>query len=143
MKKRILGAMLALFVAGYSYAQETVISSKELPISVKSGVQKYFGGKSIDRVVKDRENGRVVYDIYFSDYTEAEFSSRGELKEAKSNSGLPNSVIPANIRSYIKRNYPNVEVVKWDRSRNKQEVELSNGLDLDFSSTGKFLRVDD
>lgn len=142
MRKRILGAVLSLFVLGVS-AQEVVIIEKELPEVVKKNVTKYFGKKGIGKIVKDVELRKTVYDVYFNDQTEAEFSSMGELKEAKSYNGLPNAVVPTKIQAYVNKHYPNVKVTKWKKSRNKQEVELSNGLDLEFDLNGQFLRVDD
>lgn len=143
MKKGILGAVLFLFVNGTVLAQEVVITETELPTVVKKNVVKYFGKKDISSIVKDVEFRKTVYDVYFNDQTEAEFSSTGELKEAKSHKGLPDAVVPEKVQIYVKKHYPNVVVTKWERSSNKQEVELSNGLDLEFDLNGRFLRLDD
>lgn len=142
MKRKILGAVLGLFLMGNFYAQESVVTERELPIVVKKSIAKYFGKKKISNIVKDVEDGRVVYDLYFGDQTEAEFTKGGELKEAKNYRGLPSTAIPAKLQVYVKKNYPNSVIVKWEKNRNKQEVELNNGLELEFSLNGEFLRVD-
>lgn len=145
MKTKILGAITALFMVTSSYAQDgkATISKNQLPTIVNKNITKYFGNKNITHMVKDWDNGRVSYDIYFEDGTEAEFFNNGNLKEAKNYSGLSNSIIPANIRNYVSKNFPGTSIVKWEKSRNKQEIELSNGVGLDFDLRGNFLRIDD
>lgn len=143
MKKRIFGAVFALLFAGQVFAQDIRITEKELPVVVKKNLTKYFGKKKITTIVKDVDVTKVEYNVYFDDQTEVEFRSNGELKEVKSYKGISNGIIPVKIFSYVKNNYPNEVITKWSKGRNKQEIELSNGLDLEFSSKGDFLRVDD
>ena len=82
MKKRILGAMFALFATGLFFAQDDMpISKKDMPSAVQRNVTKYFGKKAISSVTKDREDGKIVYDVYFEDGTKAEFSSAGNIIE--------------------------------------------------------------
>ena len=142
MKKRILTAVLALFVVGLFFAQDRVISERELPVGVKNNVAKYFGKRVINSVVKDVDGFKTTYEIYFSDQTKAEFRSNGVLKEAKNHNGLPAAVIPTKIQAYVKKHYPNTVITKYDRGSYKQEIELNNGLDLEFSLKGDFLRID-
>lgn len=143
MKKAIFGAVLSLFITGYSFAQETVIPENQLPVAVKTNIVKHFEKKNITKIVKDVENGRVVYDVLLEDGTEAEFTKSGELREAKNSNGLSKTVVPAKIQAYLKKNYPNAIITKWDKSSHKQEIELNNDLDLVFSSKGDFIRIDD
>lgn len=144
MKKVVLSAVFALFSVGFSFAQDDVqISQSQLPASVKRNVTKYFGSKTVSSVTKDREDGRIVYDVYFEDGSEGEFTSNGTLWEAKSYNGLSNNIVSAKVLSYVKKNYPGANIIKWEKKRNKQKVELDNDLDLEFTLAGKFLRVDD
>ena len=142
MKKRILTAVLALFVVGLFFAQDRVISERELPVGVKNNVAKYFGQRVINSVVKDVDGFKTTYEIYFSDQTKAEFRSNGVLKETKNHNGLPAAVIPTKIQAYVKMHYPNTVITKYDRGSYKQEIELNNGLDLEFNLKGDFLGID-
>ena len=144
MKKRILGAMFALFATGLFFAQDDMpISKKDMPSAVQSNVTKYFGKKVISSVTKDREDGKIVYDVYFEDGTKAEFSSNGNIIEVKSYSGVPSSVVPFKVQAYVKKYYPKNKIVHWEKEWNKQKVELDNDLDLEFTLKGDFLRIDD
>ena len=103
MKKRILGAMFALFATGLFFAQDDMpISKKDMPSVVQRNVTKYFGKKAISSVTKDREDGKIVYDVHFEDGTKAEFSSNGNIIEVKSYSGVPSSVVPSKVQAYVR-----------------------------------------
>lgn len=143
MKKRIFGAVFALLFAGQVFAQDTRITEKELPVVVKKNLTKYFGKKKITTIIKDVDITKVEYNVYFDDQTEVEFRSNGEIKEVKSYNGISQGIVPAKISSYVKNNYPNEVIIKWSRGINKHEIELSNGLDLEFTSKGDFFRIDD
>ena len=70
MKKRILGALFALFATGLFFAQDDMpISKKDMPSSVQRNVTKYFGKKNISSIIKDREDGKIVYEVSFEDGT--------------------------------------------------------------------------
>lgn len=142
MKTNILGAFVVVFMVSNTYAQQddAPITQSQLPVVVSKNVGKYFGKKPITQIVKDSDDGRVTYDIYFEDGSEAEFSNNGSLKEAKSYSGLSNAIIPARIRTYVSKYFSGASIVKWERGINRQEVELSNGIELDFDLKGRFLR---
>ncbi|MDO4764005.1 MAG: PepSY-like domain-containing protein [Flavobacteriaceae bacterium] len=143
MKKRFFTAVLAVLVSVVSYAQETVIGKAQLPKVVQQNITKYFGNKNISSIVKDREGLKVVYDVYFADQTEAEFASNGELKEVKNYNRVPDNVVPKKILAYVKRQYSGAVITHWEKERNKQKVELNNGLELEFDLRGNFLRLDD
>lgn len=143
MKKRILGAVLALMISGNAIAQKSPITEKELPAVVKKNVVKYFGKKSISNIVRDKEWDKTTYDVYFADQTKAEFSSNGTLKEAKNYNGLPSAVIPAKIQAYVKKRFPNAKITQYERGTRKQEIKLNNGFELEFDLNGNFRKLDD
>ena len=144
MKKRILGAMFALFATGMFFAQDDMpISKKDMPSSVQRNVTRYFGKKNISSIIKDKEDGKIVYEVSFDDGTKAEFSSNGNIIEVKSYSGVPSSVVPSKVQAYVRKYYPQSKIVQWKKKSNKQKIELDNDLDLEFTLKGDFLRIDD
>lgn len=54
------------------------------------------------------------------------------------------SSLPADARSFIDRHYKGVTVVKCEKyfAKGKYEVELANGVDIDFNAKGKVLEID-
>ena len=77
MKKRILGVIFALFATGLFFAQDDMpiskkdmpISKKDMPSSVQRNVTRYFGKKNISSIIKDKEDGKIVYEVSFEDGT--------------------------------------------------------------------------
>jgi len=55
---------------------------------------------------------------------------------------LPNSVIPEKILQYVTVNYPTNFITDWKLDGKNQEVQLDNGLNLEFNIKGDFLRID-
>ena len=55
---------------------------------------------------------------------------------------MPNSVIPEKILQYVTTNYPTNFITDWELDDKNQQVQLDNGLDLEFKMNGDFLRID-
>ena len=51
--------------------------------------------------------------------------------------------IPMKITEYLQRSFPNTFIKEIKKNRNKIEVEISNGLELEFTKEGDFKRIDD
>lgn len=71
-----------------------------------------------------------------------EFDSKNRVTDISGKSQLPNSVIPKSILEYVKSNYPNNIILDWELDDKNQQIELDNGLDLEFNMQGAFLRID-
>ena len=84
------------------------------------------------------------YSVRLADGSEVDFHNNGYWDEVEcKQSGVPASIIPAAIKTYLNANHPNVIVVKIDKGARKYEVKLQNGVEMDFDKSGKFLRYDD
>ena len=70
---------------------------------------------------------------------EMNFNAAGELTSISGDTGIPTAIVPANIITYVTANYPEILIVEWDLDRRKQEVELSNNVELVFDLSGNFL----
>ena len=79
--------------------------------------------------------------IEFDDVIEDKNGNWTEV-DAKKNA-VPHSIIPASIREYVKKSFPNNEIVQISKDSREIEVELTSGIDLKFNSKGEFIRVDD
>ncbi len=121
------------------------IESTQLPISAQTFLKNNFGK---DPVVSAHKGGtfKTKYNVTLRSGAKIEFDNKGEWEEVKcrySDNGVPKNIIPQSIRKYVDKNYSNTRIVEIDRDHNKYEVSLSNGIDLEFSLNGDFIRVDD
>lgn len=138
-------AILALFIALPIWAQ----SCCNLPKNATDFITKHFSGYEINFFEKDRDVLDVDYTVYVGNgkYSyKLEFDKKGNVKDIESESrgaALPQSVVPANVLSYVKGAFPNAKITEWSKDGKKQLVELNNDMELVFNAKGKFLRMDD
>jgi len=141
--KIIALSLFATTISLTGFAQETVISGKQIPQEITAYVTRHFPGQKLLQVVKDRDDFTVKYEVILDNRTKLEFNSKKQITEIDGKSKLPDSVIPSKILSYVKANYPDNYITDWDLDKRKQSVELDNNLSLEFSRAGTFLRIDD
>lgn len=136
---------LFLFVGITSNAQESIITKKELPQEAQKFISNNFTKSTIDYVKMDKEAFSTDYKVKFTDGLEVEFDSKGEWMEVDGNkTTIPTGFIQKSILNYVKEKFANAQIVKIEKGRfGRQEVKLSNGLELEFNSKGEFKRIDD
>lgn len=144
MKKVVLTAVASVFSIGLLLAQN---GEEKLPQNSHEFIAAHFSSETITFV--DKESWTPLknddqYEVHFSSGLEMSFNKDGEITgiEAARNEAIPSEALPTEILSYVNDNYPDFEVKSWEKDGNDQEVELTNGVDLEFDQNGKFLRVD-
>lgn len=137
--------IIFLLVGVGACAQESVISKDELPQVAQTFISDNFANSSIDYIKKDKEILSTDYQVRFTDGVKIEFDSKGNWVEIDGNkNAIPTSFIQSNIVNYVKEKFPNAQIKKIEIGRfGKQEVKLTNGLELEFDSKGKFKKIDD
>lgn len=145
MKTQISLSLIAGLLFSFSaHAQKTTITAAELPAKAQTFLKEHFANENTLAIVKDKETFSTDYKVRFSNNTEVEFDSKGNWEEIDGNHNpIPTAAIPAKIASYVKSNYKETSIIKIDKGYWGYEVDLSNGIELEFDSNGKFLRIDD
>jgi len=124
-------------------AQDKVIPESELPAEIATYLKTHFPNNPILQASIDRDTFSYSYEITLKDRISLEFDSDGQVTEIESKSELPESVIPKEIFDYVISTYPDRIIVEWKLNDRDQQVELDNGLELEFDMKGRFLRIDD
>lgn len=124
-------------------SDNTVLSEAEIPVEIKTYITDHFPSNSINRAETEVDDNETFYNIYLSENFNLEFNSGLTITNIDANSQLPNSVIPQSILDYVSQNYPDNFITDWELESDYQEVELNNGLELEFSLEGVFIRVDE
>ncbi len=158
MKTKKLVLIVALFMMPLSLIgcdREVPLTVNDVPNEIKTYVEKHFSDYDILQIMKDYDGAELTYDVILkskqtSGLITLEFNRKKQIISIDSqNTCLPESVIPAPIWAYVSANYQNQNICinDWSFDRdglNKhQEVELSNGLNLEFDKDGNFRRIDD
>ena len=126
-------------------AQDKLIDLGQLPKQAQSFIKTYTSKLSVAYIkLEDELFSKKSYEVKMNDGSEFEFDKNGEWKEIDmKRKSIPGSLIPKAIKEYVEKRFPKNNIVKLSRSSSKYEIELSNGLDLVFTSKGKFVRIDD
>jgi len=124
-----------------SCEKEVVIPTSDLPSEITSYISTHFPNNTIPQVIKDRNIVNKTYDILLSEGISLEFNRKKEIITIDGVTKLPDSVIPVKILQYVASNYPPNVITDWALDNKNQQVELNNGLDLEFNMKGDFLRI--
>ncbi len=145
MKNILTAAAIAFtLLATPLYAQKSVIPPTQLPAAAQAFIKNNFKGIAITTAQVEKEFFDTDYKAYLANGIEIEFNDKGQWEEIDGNhNNLPASVIPAAVNTYINTNFKGQHVVQIEKKRWGYEVELTNGLELEFDTAGKFLRIDD
>lgn len=145
MKKifSILALAIATLVGLQSCEKEDVmIPTAELPEEVISFLDTHFSGIEVRSVIKDYDNSTYEFEVYLSNGTRIELSRRGEWRNVENHlAGVPHSVIPNKILTYVAENYPDQMIIGIERDR-QIDVELKGGVELVFSLNEDFVKFD-
>lgn len=143
-KNLFIAVVLTLFTASISYAQKTIITKEQLPQQAQTFVNSYFSNQPLSYIMKDFDDYSVEYDVHFNNGMEIEFNSKGDWKEVNGEyQAIPTGFIPKKIVNYVSAQFPGTTITKIEKNPFKYEVKLANGLELDFNTSGDFVRIDD
>ena len=143
MKKMIVAFAMIFALSFVAFADDYAIPFAQLPQVSQTFVQTHFKDVNVALSMRDSHS----FEVRFEDGTEVEFDHVGKWKEVDCKyKALPASVlelVPAGIPTYVTTNFPQSIITKVNVKAWGYEVELNNGLDLEFNKAGAFLRIDD
>ncbi|ADQ15895.1 hypothetical protein Lbys_0099 [Leadbetterella byssophila DSM 17132] len=141
MKKIIV---LLLFPMALFAQKDKKIDWDELPQKAQTFLKTNFTKEKAQQILKETEDYlETIYQVTFQGKLKIKFDKNGNWKEVDGHrKPIPTRFIPEKILTYIKKSFPNNEVVKIEKEKKKYEVEISNGLELEFDREGNFLRID-
>lgn len=145
MRKLILTGVLGMFMVSFVSAQNGTAS---LPQAAQDFINENFADETVTKV--DEDSGWLswddteMYEVHFANGLRLDFNEQGEVTEISGGAGIeiPEDAVPNELSSYVEENYPGEAVVSWEIENDKQEVELSNGMELEFDLSGKFVKED-
>lgn len=146
MKKYFLSTAFIFLIVGSSMGQNN--QGKNLPENIQSFIEQHFDGETITKAEKNDSwynlDNNEMYEVKLSNGIKMDFNKEGELTEVDSKDGtrIPDGVLSNKISTYVQNNYRNTHVVSWEKDNDEQEVELADGTDLEFNTTGDFIKED-
>lgn len=144
--KRIYVLGISILFSGTALAQT---NQSELPQRSVDFIDEHFSSERIADIDVDDNwyniSDSETYEVEFDNGTELDFNKKGEITEIETEdrASIPLTVFPESIRSKIEREYPNAEVVTWEKEKDGHEIELRDGTELWFDSNEEMKRDHD
>lgn len=140
-------AVLAIFLAALQPANawnEKIITVAQLPAQAQTVLKQHFNAQQPVLVKQELEGVRTSYDVVFADGSKVEFDAKGAWTEIDcTRSAVPSALVPSQILAFVKRTYPGVFITQIDRDRYGYDVDLSNGLEVEFDKAFRVRDIDD
>lgn len=145
MKKIIFVLASIMMTAGIASADnDRIIAFDQLPAKAKEFVKQYFPSEKVSYVKEESDFMELSYEVVFAQGTKVEFSGQGEWKEVDCRySTLNENLVPAQIRDYVSKNFPDTKFVKIEKGYRGYEVKLTNRLELTFDAEYRLVDIDD
>lgn len=140
MKKVIL-TFIAIVCFGLSTAMAQNTNTNP---AITQFVEQHFPNATIQMVMPDDDD----IDVVLNDYTKIEFRLNNEWKKvdcehATNYTAVPAAVVPEQITAYVNANFPNTLIKKLEKKYMGWEIELSNGLEVNFNNNFNVTKIDD
>ncbi|MBQ2414491.1 MAG: PepSY-like domain-containing protein [Rikenellaceae bacterium] len=120
------------------------ITFNDLPQKAQQLINDNFKGDRVSYAKKERDLLDVSYEVVLVSGIKIEFIRNGEWREISTRyATVPAQLIPTPISDYISQHHPNLDVIKIEREHKIYEVKLTNGLQLRFDRTFRFIGWDD
>lgn len=127
---------ISMFIMNVSVwaGNDKPIQVTELPKSAQSFIKNHFADQSVAVAKMETDFMDKSYDVIFTNGDKVEFDKKGKWTKVDCKHGqVPQGIIPMPIQKYIAKNYPDAKVVKIELTDRKgYEVDLNNGLDIEF-----------
>lgn len=133
--KRIYALGISILFSGAALAQT---DKNELPQRSVDFIDEHFSSERIADIDVDDNwynmSDSETYEVEFDNGTEIDFNKKGEITEIETEdrASIPLTVFPESVRTKLEREYPNAEVVTWEKEKEGHEIELRDGTELWF-----------
>ena len=113
----------------------------KIPARSKAFIDQFFPESSVVIVEMEEDgDGLEEYEVWLNDGTKIDFDLQGEWKVvARKKTGVPLSLIPQQIKDFVKTKYPNNVITKFSRKDYGYKLELSDDMDLRFNKQYLFM----
>ena len=141
MKKYLLILMTLMFSVSSGYAFDKYsIDRADLPAEAREFLELHFPKSKIAMIKVDKHLlKKTDYDVKLVNGTKVEFNNSGKWTSVDcKRSAVPEKIVPDAIKRYVKKNCPDVKIVRIEKTATQFEVELSDDVELTFNHLGQF-----
>lgn len=144
--KKIVFLFVSLFVMNLvAFADnDKPIQVSEMPKDAQQFIKNHFANQSVALAKMETDFLDKSYDVIFTNGDKVEFDKKGKWTKVDcEHTQVPSEIVPVAIQRYVSKNYPDAKVVKIELTDRKgYEVDLSNGLDIEFDKKMNVRKID-
>lgn len=145
MKKLIIALVCLFTLQGIAKADsDKPIEVKELPQKALTFMNKHFADIKVSYAKLEEDIWEKKYEVVMVNGQKMEFDKNGEWLEVDCKfSSVPEAIIPAEIKVYLKQHFPEQKTIKIERDKRGYEVKLTNKLEITFDKKFRAIDIDD
>ena len=138
--KLFIPVLMLMFCIPALADNDRIITFEQLPKTAQAFLTEHFADKTPAIVKVDNDDYTVIY----NSGEEVEFTKRGEWKSVDCRmTAVPDVLVPQEIKTQVDGRYPGSLITKISKDRKGYEIELSNGLDIEFNRNFVIVDIDD
>lgn len=143
MKKIFAILALSMAVLTVAKAGDRPVTFNQLPAPAQTFINTNYPDDKISFATVDDDLIRPDYSVVLVSGVRIQFNNDGSLEKIESKAGVPEGLIPVQIRDYVKLHYPDAAFYEYEIGRRSYEVKLSNRLELKFNRNFYLVEIDD
>ena len=143
MKKIFAILALSMAVLTVAKAGDRPVTFNQLPAPAQTFINTNYPDDKISFATVDDDLIRPDYSVVLVSGVRIQFNNDVSLEKIESKAGVPEGLIPVQIRDYVKLHYPDAVFYEYEIGRRSYEVKLSNRLDLKFNRNFYLVEIDD
>ena len=143
MKNIFATLFISLAFITLAKADDKPATYDQLPAAAKTFIAENYPADQISYVTVDDDLIRPDYNVMLANGIKLQFENSGALEKIEARSGVPEGLIPVQIRDYVKIHYPDAFFTEYEIGRRNYEVKLSNRLELKFNKGFILVEIDD
>lgn len=128
-----------LLSSTFCIAQEGFV--EKLPDTIKSYMQTYFPNQKVIKYKSEITSEIEKHKVFLDNGITIVFDEGFQPNLIYGTVALPDAVIPKKILSYVKGNFPNHPINRWQIRAINQTIQLDDGTNLKFDSKGNLVRM--
>jgi hypothetical protein len=124
-------------------AEDIEITPEQLPQKAQNIISKAFPDTKIKKANIERRASLIQYEVKLAGGVKLQFRKDGSLTECEcTKHPVPDMLIPAKIRTFIKKEFPDNDIMRIEHDSKLYELNLDDGTELSFNSSYRLVDID-
>jgi hypothetical protein len=147
MKKVLTALIICFFGLGFTLQageRERAITFGKLPMKAQNFITDNFSKDQVLLITEETEFLDKEFKVMLENGISLKFESDGAWKKVENKlTAVPESLIPSEIRSFVDQKFPKADIREIQRKKRGWEIELMNGISLEFDKRFNLVDYDD